>query len=111
MNGKQDDGAGHATSSVANPTLAVDSAPRSAPTAVSLTQVGGTVVANTVNTTNTNLNMSATITAGQATGGKAEFYVNGVLKGTDSSIGAADTSRSEESRVGKECRSRLSPYH
>ena len=73
-------------------TLAVDTTAPSAPTAVTLAPVGGTVVANTVNTTNTNLDISATITAGQATGGKAEFYVNGVLKGTDSSIAGGDTS-------------------
>ena len=62
------DAAGNSTTSaVSNPTLAVDYAAPSAPTAVTLTPVGGTVVANTVNTTNTNLDVSATIAAGQGT--------------------------------------------
>ena len=35
---------------------------------------------------------------------------NGILV-TDRVLGGADTWRSEERRVGKECRSRWSPYH
>jgi hypothetical protein len=59
---------------------------------IALTPSGGTVVANTLNSTNTATDFAATIGAGQATGGKAEFYVNGALIGTDSTIAPADTS-------------------
>ena len=59
---------------------------------IALTPSGGTVVANTLNSTNTAIDFAATIGAGQATGGKAEFYVNGALIGTDSTIAPADTS-------------------
>jgi hypothetical protein len=42
-----------------------------------MTAVGGTVVANTLNGTNTNMTAQATITAAQATGGTAELLVGG----------------------------------
>ena len=35
----------------------------------------------------------------------------GILQYIDSVTGSVDTARSEERRVGKECRSRWSPYH
>ncbi len=63
----------------------------SAPTAVTLTPVGGTVLTNTLNSTNTHLEIGATITAGQATGGKAEFYVGTTKVGEDNTISATDT--------------------
>lgn len=69
-----------------------DTTPPIAPTAVTLTPVGGTVVANTANTTNTNLNIAATITAGDATGGKAEFFIGTTKLGEDTTIAAGDTS-------------------
>ncbi len=62
-----------------------------APTAVTLTPVGGTVVSNTLNTTNTNMTAQATITAGQATGGKAELYIGATLIATDSTILVGDS--------------------
>lgn len=66
---------------------------------IALTPSGGTVVANTLNSTNTATDFAATIGAGQATGGKAEFYVNGALIGTDSTIAPADTSVNYSTRV------------
>lgn len=71
--------------------ITIDSSAPTAPTAITLTPSGGTVVANTMNGTNTAMDFGATIVAGEATGGRAEFYVNGVLIGTDNSIGAGDT--------------------
>jgi hypothetical protein len=61
-----------------------------APTSVILTPVGGTVVANTLNSTNQYLLAQAVITAGQATGGKAELYIGSKLIATDTTIAAAD---------------------
>ncbi len=87
------DAAGNSvTSSVGNPTLIVTYTPPTAPTAVTLTPVGGTIVANALNATNTDLTASATITAGQATGGKAELYIGATLIATDNSIAGGDTS-------------------
>jgi hypothetical protein len=86
------DAAGNpAVSSVANPTLTVDYTAPTAPTAVTLTPVGGTVVANTLNTTNTQLTAQATITAGDATGGSAILKIGGIAVATDSSIAGGDT--------------------
>ncbi|QOL49120.1 cadherin domain-containing protein [Massilia litorea] len=70
----------------------IDTLAPDAPTAITLTPVGGTVVANTVNGTNTFLNASATIVAGQATGGSAALYVGNTLVATDTSIVSGDTS-------------------
>jgi Ca2+-binding RTX toxin-like protein len=50
------------------------------------------VVANELNTTNTHLAVSATIAAGQATGGSAVMKVNGAVILTDTTILADDTS-------------------
>lgn len=61
------------------------------PTSVAVIPVGGTVVANTLNSTNLSLTAFATIKAGQATGGKAELYVGSKLVATDSAIAATDT--------------------
>lgn len=61
------------------------------PTSVTVTPVGISTVANTINTTTLYLEASATITAGQATGGKAELYVGAKLVATDMQIDAADT--------------------
>ncbi|MDO8271979.1 MAG: calcium-binding protein [Gammaproteobacteria bacterium] len=80
-----------AVSAVANPTLAVDYTPPTAPTAVVLTAVGGTVVANTLNTTNTNMTATAAITAGQATGGSAVLKIGATTIATDNTILAGDT--------------------
>ncbi len=61
------------------------------PTSVTVTPIGISTVANTINTTTLYLEASATITAGQATGGKAELYVGSKLVATDMQIDAADT--------------------
>lgn len=60
------------------------------PTKVTITPVGGTVVKNTLNSTNLYLIASAKIKPGQATGGKAELYVGSRLIATDSTITATD---------------------
>jgi hypothetical protein len=84
---------GNMTASLgSNPTLEVDYTAPAAPTSVMLTPAGGTVVANEVNTTNTHLAASATITAGDATGGSAVMKVGGTTILTDTTIGADDTS-------------------
>jgi len=87
------DAAGNSTVSTAdNPTLAIDYTAPTGPTGVSVTPVGGTVVTNSLNKTNTSLTAVATIVAGQATDGKAELKVGSTTIATDSSIGASDTS-------------------
>jgi hypothetical protein len=86
------DAAGNESAQSPALSVTIDTAAPSAATGITLTPSGGTVVANTVNSTNTALDFAASITAGQANGGKAEFYVNGSLIGTDSSIAAGDTS-------------------
>lgn len=90
-------GAKTATSNVisaapSNPVFGIDNTAPSSPSAVTLTPVGGTVIANTLNTTNTNMTATATITAGQATGGTAVLKVGATTIATDSSILAGDTS-------------------
>ena len=62
-----------------------------APTEVTVMPVGGTVIANSLNKSNTNMTATATITATEATGGKAEIYVDGTLLSTDNTIAATDT--------------------
>jgi hypothetical protein len=62
------------------------------PTNIKLAAAGTVVKENTVNTTTQYLSATATITAGQATGGKAELYVGSKLVATDTAIAAADTS-------------------
>jgi hypothetical protein len=77
-----------------NPTLVVDYGVNPGldnPTNVTVTPVGGTVVANTLNNTNLYLVATANIKAGQATGGRAELYVGTKLVATDYEILAADT--------------------
>jgi hypothetical protein len=60
------------------------------PTNVAIAPIGGTVVANTLNSTNVALTATAAIKAGQAV--KAELYVGDKLVATDSAIAATDTS-------------------
>ncbi len=62
-----------------------------APTGVKVKAVGGTIVANTLNSTNTALTASAAIKAGQAAGGKAELYVGDKLVAVDTEILEKDT--------------------
>ncbi|MDP2141729.1 MAG: calcium-binding protein [Gammaproteobacteria bacterium] len=86
------DAAGNTSvSSVANPTLTVAYTAPSAPTDVVLTPVGGTVVSNSLNNTNTNLTAVATIVAGQATGGSAVLKIGDTIIATDTTILIADT--------------------
>ncbi len=61
------------------------------PTNVTVTPMGGVAVSNTLNSTTLYLIASANITAGQATGGKAELYVGSKLVATDAFITATDT--------------------
>ncbi len=79
-------------SAVDNPTLTVDYIILSAPTSVTVTPIGGTVVVNTLNGTNINFTAVATIIAGQATGGSAILKVGATTLSADVSISALDTS-------------------
>lgn len=75
--------------------LTIDNTAPTAPTAITLTPVGGNVKPNWLNLGSTNLIVSATIVAGEATGGSAELLFNGVPLASavrDTTIGAADTS-------------------
>ena len=65
--------------------------PPSAPLAPQVTPLGGTVVADVLNLTNTNARFSAAVAAGEATGGLAELRWGGQLIAKDDTIGAADT--------------------
>lgn len=60
------------------------------PTNITVTPIGGAVVANTLNSTNVAMTATAAIKAGQAV--KAELYVGDKLVATDSAIAATDTS-------------------
>jgi len=71
--------------------ITVEVAGLNAPTAVSVSPVGVTIVSNTLNTSTQYMIASANITAGQATGGKAELYVGSKLVATDAEILATDT--------------------
>lgn len=62
-----------------------------APTKVTVSSVGTTFVANALNATSLYMDASATITAGQAAGGKAELYVGNKLIALDSYISLTDT--------------------
>ena len=62
-----------------------------APTAVTVTPIGGTVIANSLNKSNTNMTATATITAADVTGGKAELYLSDTLIASDTSITSGDT--------------------
>ena len=72
-------------------TLVLDTVPPTAPTAVTVTSIGGTTVSNTLNLTNINLTASALIIANEAIGGSAKLYINGILNATDDTILAEDT--------------------
>ncbi|HKL99060.1 MAG TPA: stalk domain-containing protein [Mobilitalea sp.] len=61
------------------------------PRNVTVTSVGSNVLKNTINSTTLYVTAAANITAGQATGGKAELYVGSKLVATDSIITATDT--------------------
>lgn len=61
------------------------------PKDIILTPVGSTIINNTINTKTLYITASATIKAGQATGGRAELYIGSKLVATDSEISATDT--------------------
>jgi hypothetical protein len=85
------DAAGNIKTSIVNPMLTVDYVAPTAPLAPTVTVTGGTVVANTLNNSNTNLTASATITQGEATGGKASLKLGTTTIATDSTILSGDT--------------------
>ncbi len=60
------------------------------PTNVAVQPYGTFVRSNTLNNTTLYMTASANITAGQATGGRAELYVGSKLVATDAYIGATD---------------------
>ncbi len=60
------------------------------PAELNVTAVGGSVIKNTLNSTNLSLKASARIKAGQAAGGRAELYVGSKLVATDYSISSTD---------------------
>lgn len=62
-----------------------------APKDITLTPVGSAMLSNTLNTSTLYITSTATIKAGQATGGRAELFIGSKLVATDSSIGATDT--------------------
>jgi surface protein len=72
-------------------TTGIISVVATSPTSVTVTPIGGIVVANKLNNSNTNMTASATIVAGIATGGRAELLVDGVVKLDDNTILAGDT--------------------
>lgn len=73
-----------AGSGLATNTLTIDRTAPAAPTGV-------TASPGALTATSTNVTFTANIAASSATGGSAEFYLNGVLLGTDASIAAGDT--------------------
>ncbi|MCK5711842.1 MAG: hypothetical protein KAI25_03920, partial [Hyphomicrobiaceae bacterium] len=73
----------------------IDTEGPDAPMGVSFTAVGGTVIADTLNTTNTSFTASATIVDGVAIGGSAELLKNGASFAVpiiDATINSGDTS-------------------
>ncbi len=62
-----------------------------APKDIVVTPVGSTILGNSLNTTTLYITATATIKAGQATGGRAELYIGSKLVATDSSISPTDT--------------------
>ncbi|HHT87984.1 MAG TPA: hypothetical protein GX002_03110, partial [Clostridiales bacterium] len=62
-----------------------------APRDITVTPVGSNIIPNTINKSTIYISVTATITAGQATGGKAELYIGSKLIATDYDIKATDT--------------------
>jgi hypothetical protein len=60
-------------------------------TDVRIVPVGGTIVSDTLNGTNTNMQAVASIAPGEATDGSSTLYVNGIALATDTSISEGDT--------------------
>jgi hypothetical protein len=72
--------------------IVIDTIAPSAPSSLAVTPIGGTVVANTLLANNTNMTATATIVAGQATGGWAELILGSTTIATDVSIASGETS-------------------
>lgn len=88
------DEAGNPLSRGATTTWLLDPGISPAPTNVTLLPVGGTIVADTLNSTNTNLTAQASIMVGGSAGGSAELLINGLpfpKPVTDTSISPTDT--------------------
>jgi hypothetical protein len=83
---------GSAGSLGANAAIVIDTVAPTAPTLLSAIGVGGVTTLNRLTATNTDLSATATIIAGEATGGSATLYLDGVAIATDTTILAADTS-------------------
>lgn len=81
------------TASVAGAPLVVpfSAVPPTRPGVPVLTPLGGVLVPNTVNLTTTNVQVSASMAAGTATGGQAELRFGERLLATDTVIAAQDT--------------------
>ncbi|WP_310625234.1 Ig-like domain-containing protein [Limnohabitans sp.] len=71
--------------------VVLDTVAPDVPTDLRVTAQGGTVIANTLNSTNTALVFSARIQARQAMGGQAQFFVDGQFIGSDNTISGTDT--------------------
>ncbi len=76
--------------------VAVDNLAPTRPSHVGVSSTGGNVVATYFNSTNTGVNFTASITAGnaitdEAVGGRAEFYIGTKLVATDSVIAIGDS--------------------
>ena len=76
----------------ANAAIVIDTVAPTAPTLLSAIGVGGVTTLNRLTATNTDMSATATITAGEATGGSATLYLDGVAIATDSTILVGDTS-------------------
>ncbi|CAB4640828.1 unannotated protein [freshwater metagenome] len=82
---------GGASSLAGNKAIVIDTLAPTSPTNLALAPVGGTVVANTLLASTTNLTASANIIAGQATNGTANLLLGETVLATDNSIGSSDT--------------------
>jgi len=80
------------TTTTGQTSFIIDNVSPVAPSSVVITPQSGTVVANTLNSTNTYLTASAAIGAGQAAGGRAELLVVDSVMASDANILAGDTS-------------------
>lgn len=89
---RQIDAAGNIGNATSMGAVSILGSAPTAPTNVAITPVGGTVIANTLNTTNTSLTATADIAADEAVGGRAELYVGATLVATDSEILGGETS-------------------
>ncbi|HNY11759.1 MAG TPA: chitobiase/beta-hexosaminidase C-terminal domain-containing protein, partial [Candidatus Wallbacteria bacterium] len=80
-----------AASYVSSPAYLCDALAPPPPSSLIITPIDGTVIANTLNSTNTDMVVTASITAAAATGGSAKLYIDGRHIATDETISADDT--------------------